>query len=93
MKQQYKDETFLARWVENNLSANELKEFENSDSYQKFKRINDSSLLLAAPYYDINALYNKTISKVAPKIIPKKVPSTFKYIAIVVVILIIFIFV
>lgn len=95
MKQKYTDETFLARWVENDLSANELEEFQNSDSYQEFKKINEASLLLIAPNYNKTIIYNKTITKIAHKNKPSKViklSNTWVYIAIAMVFLVISIF-
>ncbi|MDX8554820.1 FecR domain-containing protein [Tenacibaculum sp. 1B UA] len=55
----YKDETFLARWIANELSAEELKEFQKTEAYHQFKAIDDASLLLKAPSYNKKEAFNK----------------------------------
>lgn len=62
MKHKYKDDNFLARWVANDLSPEELKQFQNSEDYQKFKAINDASQNLKAPDYDQSEVF-KTINE------------------------------
>ncbi len=59
MKQEYKDETFLARWIANDLSSDELKKFKDSEDYHQYKKINDASLLLKTPIYNKEAVLNK----------------------------------
>ena len=62
MKQNYKDDNFLARWVANDLSPEELKQFQDSEGYQQFKAINDASQKLKAPDYNQSKAF-KTINE------------------------------
>lgn len=59
MKQEYNDETFLARWIANDLSSDELKKFKGSEDYHQYKKINDASQLLKTPNYNKEELLGK----------------------------------
>ncbi len=67
MKYNYKDDNFLARWVANDLSTEELEKFQQSEEYHQFKAINDASLKLKAPDYNQSEVFkrinNSTIQK------------------------------
>ena len=63
-KEYYTDETFLARWIENDLSSEELKQFKNSEEYHQFKKINDATELLIAPDYNKNDVFNAILRKI-----------------------------
>ena len=63
-KEYYTDETFLARWIENDLSAEELKQFKNSEEYHQFKKINDATELLIAPDYNKRGVFNTISGKI-----------------------------
>ncbi|GAA0725232.1 FecR family protein [Aquimarina litoralis] len=52
MQNPYSDETFLARWLNNDLDPKEKMEFENSEEYQKYKVIIDRVGMLKSPVYD-----------------------------------------
>ena len=67
MKYNYKDDTFLARWVVNDLSSDELNEFQNSESYHQFNKINEASKLLKAPAYNKSGLFNKITKRSSQK--------------------------
>lgn len=54
MKKYLEDESFLARWAEGKLSPEELAEFERSDEYKEFERINKMSLTLDPPPIDLD---------------------------------------
>ncbi|MDO6676752.1 FecR domain-containing protein [Tenacibaculum sp. 1_MG-2023] len=60
----YKDETFLARWIANELSAEELKEFQKTEAYHQFKAIDDASLLLKTPSYNKKEVFNKIMKNI-----------------------------
>ena len=79
MKINYKDETFLARWIANELSPKELEEFQQSDVYHQFKAIDDASQLLKAPDYNqkeaLTQIQNKLQSKEANKKVVKLIPN------------------
>jgi len=78
MKINYKDETFLARWIANELSTKELEEFQQSDVYHQFKAIDDASQLLKAPDYNqketLIQIQNKLQSKKSVKKVVKLIP-------------------
>ncbi|CAM1366596.1 conserved hypothetical protein [Tenacibaculum litoreum] len=59
MKINYKDETFLARWIANELSAEELKEFQQTEVYHQFKAIDEASQLLKTPSYNKEEAFSK----------------------------------
>lgn len=63
MKQEYKDETFLARWISNELTSEELKQFQSSENYHHFKAINDASQQLKTPVYNKTDAFNKLIGE------------------------------
>ncbi|KAB1153149.1 DUF4974 domain-containing protein [Tenacibaculum aiptasiae] len=67
MEQEYKDETFLARWIANELTPEELKQFQSSEDYHHFKAINDASQQLKAPAYDKAAALNNLIGETLEK--------------------------
>lgn len=69
----YKDETFLARWIANELSAEELKEFQKTEAYHQFKAIDDASLLLKAPSYNKKEAFNKITENIELTKTDKKV--------------------
>lgn len=54
-----KKESFLARWISDELSPEELKKFENSKDYPVLKKINDASQTLKAPTFKDQALLTK----------------------------------
>ncbi|WP_275316708.1 FecR family protein [Tenacibaculum bernardetii] len=73
MKQEYNDETFLARWIANDLSSDELNKFKDSEDYHQYKKINDASQLLKAPHYNKETVLNKIKEEKSTKKKPKKV--------------------
>lgn len=71
-----KDETFLARWIANELSEEELIAFKKTKAYQEFSKINDtaSSFYLETP--DIESAYTKVKTKKSQK---SKVRKLYPY--------------
>lgn len=59
MQNPYSDETFLARWLNNDLDPKEKMEFENSEEYQKYKVIIDRVAMLKSPVYDKDRNFQK----------------------------------
>lgn len=53
-----KDETFLARWVANDLSKEELEDFQNSEEYHTFQKINEASQALKAPEFNNTSVFS-----------------------------------
>ena len=62
MEQQY-DDTFLARWLANELTAEELREFENSEDFKKYAQIVDTLETAEIPEFDIEANLQATLNK------------------------------
>ncbi|TDQ27546.1 FecR family protein [Tenacibaculum caenipelagi] len=73
MKIDYTDETFLARWIANELSSEELKAFQQSDAYHQFKAIDEASLLLKVPDYNQKEAFNKIQERLSSQKQDKKV--------------------
>lgn len=59
MQNPYSDETFLARWLNDDLDPKEKMEFENSEEYQKYKVIIDRVAMLKSPAYDKGRNFQK----------------------------------
>ncbi|CAM1363050.1 FecR family protein [Tenacibaculum sediminilitoris] len=72
MKLNYKNETFLARWIANELSVEELKEFQQTEDYHHFKAIDDASQLLKPPGYNKKAVFDKILRELQSKKAKKK---------------------
>ena len=64
MKQQY-DDTFLARWLANELTAEELQEFKNSEDYPKYAQIVETLETLEIPRFDLEANLEATLQKLS----------------------------
>ncbi|CAM1348525.1 FecR family protein [Tenacibaculum crassostreae] len=79
MKENYKDETFLARWIANELSASELEEFQQTEDYQQFKAINDASQLLKTPEFNQEQVFGKIQQKTQTKKKVVKLVPTWMY--------------
>ncbi|WP_437824883.1 FecR family protein [Tenacibaculum mesophilum] len=69
----YKEETFLAKWIANELTAEELKEFQKTDVYHQFKAIDDASQNLKTPFYDKEEAFNKLKTDIKQSKANKKV--------------------
>ena len=73
MKQHY-DSNFLARWMANELTADELKQFEQSEDYTFYKQIVDELEQAEFPAYNMEANFNATLAKIeTQETAPKKV--------------------
>jgi len=64
MEQQY-DDTFLARWLADELTAEELQKFKNSEDYQKYAQIVDTLETAEMPEFDIEANFQATLNKLS----------------------------
>ncbi|MDH7444700.1 FecR family protein [Aquimarina sp. 2201CG14-23] len=58
MKNPYSDDTFLARWLNGDLNAEEKIMFEKSEDYKKYVTIIDKIDTLGSPSYDKQKLFN-----------------------------------
>lgn len=66
MKHNY-DDTFLARWVNNELTQDELSEFKKSEDYNIYKRIIETSSELSVQSFDEQELFSKVKTKLSNK--------------------------
>lgn len=73
MEQQY-DDIFLARWMANELSAEELKQFEASDDFVYYKQIVDTLEGAEFPDYDIDANFKATLQQIENQTVKTKEP-------------------
>ncbi|CAM1344298.1 FecR family protein [Tenacibaculum amylolyticum] len=78
-----KEETFLARWMNNELSPSELEAFQKHRDYALYEKIVSKSEKLAAPPYDKNKLLGKVQNKIKENKKPKqKIRSIYTSISI-----------
>ncbi|WP_157366744.1 FecR family protein [Aquimarina agarilytica] len=69
----FNDDTFLARWLNNELTDEELKNFKASDDYAKYAKIAEKTKQFQIPAFDkegIKATIQSTIQKKPSKLIP-----------------------
>lgn len=66
MKRSQSD-TFLARWLNNELTPKELSEFEKSSDYLLYKKIAEKSLEFSAPDYNKGKIFDEIQQKVSSK--------------------------
>lgn len=59
-----KDETFLARWMNNELNSSELEEFKKHPDFPLYEKIATRSEKLVAPPYDKKKLFSKVQEKI-----------------------------
>ena len=64
-------ENYLAKWLNNELSAEELREFENSEEFRTYQRIAEASSSLRGPAFDSTRAYNAILEKrgKSPKVV------------------------
>ena len=63
MEQQY-DDTFLARWMSGELSAEELQEFEKSEDYMKYVQIVETLETAEIPEFNLEDNFQATLEKI-----------------------------
>lgn len=86
MEKKY-DDTFLARWLANELTENELKDFESSEDYNAYKQIIETLEEVETPAYNVEENFTKTLQKIqnekkkSKKVIPLWLLSTAASIA------------
>lgn len=53
-----KDETFLARWLENELTEEELQDFKSGESFSEFEKIRTETSRMELPGFDVDKGFN-----------------------------------
>ena len=66
MKRSHSD-TFLARWLNNELTPSELREFEKSSDFLLYKKIAEKSLEFSTPDFNKKGVFAQIQTKVASK--------------------------
>jgi len=61
MNKDFTDDTFLARWLNGELSDEEVKAFEQSKYFQSYKKIAETSALLEAPFFDRKKVFQAVL--------------------------------
>ncbi|MGZ2368991.1 FecR family protein [Ancylomarina sp. YFZ004] len=61
MQNNFTDDTYLARWLNNELSDAEVKAFEKTEDYYAYKRIAETSSLLEKPSFDKEKAFQKLL--------------------------------
>ncbi|MEQ6168606.1 FecR domain-containing protein [Ekhidna sp. MALMAid0563] len=72
MSSKFNDDRFLARWLNNELTPEELSEFQNSDDYAVYKKIIAGSENIESPAFDDQALLSRIRSQQSGKLIVTK---------------------
>ena len=75
MKNYETDETFLGRWIDGDLSEEELIQFKKTETYKQYQLINKESQLLSGPDIDVEAALQNVKQKLKSK--PSK-PKTIR---------------
>ena len=81
-KNDFKDDTFLARWLQGQLSEEEKAGFESNEAYQQYRQIIEASDKLNPPPYDTSKAYEQLKDKRAVVHSLKKKRSWLPYAAI-----------
>ncbi len=63
MQNNFNDDTFLARWLSDKLSDEELKIFEQSENFETYKKIANTSRLLKKPNFDEKKAFQSFLQK------------------------------
>lgn len=75
MKNEHTDETFLSRWLNNDLTNDELVSFKKTNKYKEYSRIIEASRNFNSPSFDKNTLLEKIKLKTTDKKVRKLVPN------------------
>ncbi len=71
----WESDTFLARWLNGELSSDELKEFEQSEEFAKFQKIKEATENLETASYDEEEEFRKLLGRIEEK---KAKPKQFR---------------
>ena len=67
MEQNYTDDTFLARWLNNDLNEEEKVAFEKTKAFQEYSKIIEKTALFEAPEFDQKSVFNAIQNKLQNK--------------------------
>ena len=75
MKNEHTDETFLSRWLNNDLTNEELVSFKQTKEFKEYQRIINATQNFEAPNFNKKAVLEKIISKTSDKKVRKLIPN------------------
>lgn len=75
MKDEYTDETFLSRWLNNDLTNEELISFQKTKEYKEYQKIIEATQNFEAPIFNKQAVLEKINSKTTDKKVRKLIPN------------------
>ena len=75
MKNEHTDDTFLSRWLNNDLTNEELVSFQKTDAYKSYQKIIDATQNFEAPNFNKDAVFQKIKEKTNTKKVKKLIPN------------------
>lgn len=75
MKNEHTDDTFLSRWLANDLTNDELVSFKKTTEYKEYQKIIDATQNFEAPSFHKKEVLKKVLQKTADKKIKKLIPN------------------
>lgn len=75
MKNEHTDDTFLSRWLNNDLTNEELFSFKKTNEYKEYQKIIDATQNFNAPNFNKTAILEKILQKTTDKKVRKLIPN------------------
>ena len=75
MKNEHTDETFLSRWLNNDLTNEELVSFKQTEAYKEYQKIINATQNFNAPNFNKAEVLEKIIQKTTNKKVKKLLPN------------------
>lgn len=75
MKNEHTDDTFLSRWLNNDLTNEELFSFKKTNEYKEYQKIIDATKNFNAPNFNKTAILEKILQKTTDKKVRKLIPN------------------
>jgi ferric-dicitrate binding protein FerR (iron transport regulator) len=75
MKNEHTDETFLSRWLNNDLTSEELVAFKKTTEYKEYQKIIDATQNFNAPNFNKKGVLEKVLQKTSDKKVKKLIPN------------------
>ena len=75
MKNEHTDDTFLSRWLHNDLTDEELVSFKKTNAYKEYQKIIDATQNFNAPGFNKEKVLEKITQKTSNKKVKKLIPN------------------
>jgi ferric-dicitrate binding protein FerR (iron transport regulator) len=75
MKNEHTDDTFLSRWLNNDLTDEELVSFKKTTEYKEYQKIIDATHNFNAPDFNKKEVFQKILQKTSAKKVKKLIPN------------------